>query len=494
MLKPAWLLPDAAKETPVEILDAFLGAIDSEELFTISDPFVFREIRKTIAEALVQLLVWQRPLLEESKSLVWPYNALRKRKSIFENLYSKEEGKELARQAALFLALLPFPNQWQWFFKADQEFRDDPEVQDFLTAERKLIEGKISRKGHKKYKLHQICQILKKPRPSGEKGIIRIFTLAYLFTQPRILRELGNRYFIYLEPAAGVFFRHTWLRFLTILDDPCLIGTASNEDRAYINSQAGILTTHLAHSDFMEEDDETDGLGHQKRFDIVFNGTYDEMDRKRHMIMLSFLRHQLLQDKTALFVGRGDSYNIERFKQQVQEDHMGHRITVMANLSINEVPKYLAQCRVGVHLALHENGPRCIHELFRSDIPCVISACTAGVNFEYFNSQTGVVAKDKDLPLAIYQVLQARHEYAPRKWFIEQSGSLNSTRILNRRFQDIFQTRGYDWTEDIVPLGSGGSNRYVESSDHDYFKPEFEHLFEILNQKRLLLPIPVVSA
>ncbi len=490
MQKPAWLVPDAVQGTPVETLEAFFEAIDSEALFNISDALAFREIRKTIAEVLVQLLIWRRPLLEESGSLDRPYDALRHRKPIFEDISARDAGKMPARQAALFLALLPFPGQWQWLFKAEQEFGDDPEVRDLLTTESRKIEEKISKKRQKEYHLHHFIQILKKPRLPREKGIIRIFSLAYLFAQPRVLRELSDRYFIYIEPTAGVFFRHTWWRFLTTLEDPCLIGAASKEDRAYLNSQSGILTTHLAHSDYIE-DSETEGYGHQKRFDVVFNGTYDEMDRKRHLFMLSLLRHPLLQDKTALFMGRGKNENIERFKQQVRLNRMDERVTVMANIRRKEVPRYLAECRVGVHLALHENGPRCIYEFFRADIPCVISACTAGVNFEHFNSRTGFVAKDKDLPLAIYEALQSGHRFAPRKWFLEQSGSLNSTRVLNRRFQEIFKDRGYDWTEDIVPLGSSGASRYVDSGHYDYFRPEFEHLFETLNQKRLL-PIAIV--
>jgi len=489
MQKPAWLVPDAPVEAPVETLEAFLEAIDSGALFNISDPSVYREIRKTIAEVLVQLLVWQRPRLEESRSLRWPYEALKERKAVFEDVCAKQGEKQLARQTALFLALLPFPGQWQWLFKAEQEFRDDPEVHDFLTAEREKIEEKINKKRQKEYYLHHFCQILKKPRFPREKGIIRIFSLAYLFTQPRILRELGNRYFIYIEPAAGVFFRHTWWRFLTVLEDPCLIGASSEEDRAFLNSQRGILTTHLAHADYVE-DDETDYSGHQKRFDIVFNSTFDEMIRKRHFLMLSILKHPLLQDVTALFMGRGKDDNIERFRQQVRLNQMDHRITVMANLRRNEVPKYLANCRLGVHLALHENGPRCIYEFFRADIPCIVSACTAGVNLGHFNSLTGVVARDKDLPQVIDRALQSRNQFSPRQWFLAESGSLNSTRVLNRCFQEIFQSRGYDWTEDIVPLGSSGASRYVESSHYDYFRSEFEHLFEALNQKGML-PISI---
>lgn len=42
MHKPVWLVPDAAKKAPVETLEAFLEAVDSEALFHITDPSVFR--------------------------------------------------------------------------------------------------------------------------------------------------------------------------------------------------------------------------------------------------------------------------------------------------------------------------------------------------------------------------------------------------------------------------------------------------------------------
>ena len=394
------------------------------------------------------------------------------------------------REAALFLALLPFPGQWQWLFKAAQEFRDEPEVHDFLTRERRKIAEKTSKKRQKAYNLYHFCQILKKPRLPGEKGIIRIFALTYLFARPRILGELSERYFIFIEPAAGVFFRHTWWRFLTVSDDPCLIGAASKEDRVFLNGQSGIWTTHLAHADFVE-DNAVDLAKRRKRYDIVFNGTYDEMDRKRHLFLLRLLKHPLLEDKTALFMGRGKRENVERFERQIRLDRMDERVTVMANIRRKDVPKYLSECRLGVHLALHENGPRCVYEFFRSDIPCVSSACTAGVNFDHFNAMTGAVAKDTDLAPAIDGALQSIRRFAPRKWFLEQSGSRNSTRLLNRRFQEIYQSRGYEWTEDIVPLGSSGATRYVSPDHHDHFRSEFEQLFEFLNQEGMF-PVPIV--
>lgn len=487
MPKPDWLDPSAIETAPIETLDAFFHSVDSEALFDHTDPSLFAEIRTVIRRVLVQLLVWNRPLLEASRSLAWPYEALRQRKQIFEDLTTGKKGAFPTHQASLFLALLPFPDQWHWLFKAEDDYGDDPEVTRFLSTEARKIEEKVKKKQQKRYKLHHFCQVLKKPRLPEEKGIIRIFALAYTFCRPQILKELSHRYFIYLEPTAGVFFRHTWWRYLTTAEDPCLLGAASEEDRRFLKSQKGILVTHMAHGDYLETDTPKDTDTHrEKKFDIVFNGTYDEMDRKRHQFLLSLLSHPLLQDVTVLFMGRGNNDNVERFRQQVINKQMDRRVTVLSNLRRNLVPDYLAESRIGVHLALHENGPRCIYEFLRADIPCVISACTAGVNFDHINANTGMVVSDPDLPQAIATMLENRHQFSPRKWFLEQSGSRNSTAILNRRLQTIFHDLGYEWNADIVPLGSSGANRYVSSDDFNLFRPEYEALFNLLNQKGLL--------
>ncbi len=480
-----------ANQPYIRLLEHFFELVDSDTLFDSSDSTYFRRLRNEICDALVQLLVWQRSFLETERGLNWPYEGFRKRISFFEKTAQEEADHFTQRQACLFLARLPFPGQWKWLEWAQNNFAADPEINALLKLENQRIEKKLKKKRQKQYMLRHFCQILKKPGLPEAKGVLRIFSLPYLFVNPGLLKTLNHLYFLFVEPPWGVLFRHAWLRPFAGLDDPTLFGLNGEEDAAFLRSQPGILTTSLAHADFLEDDNALD-LDKEKRFDIVFNSTFDEMPRKRHADMLELLQHPLLRRTTALFIGTGDQRNVNAFKQQLQAAGLSQRITVRDNLLRRDVPGHLAQCKIGVHISLHENGCRSIYEFLRSDIPCVISTSMAGVNPAIINSRTGIAAPDRDLARAISQALEKRQKFRPRNWFLTHSGSANSSRMLNDQLKDIFLARGYTWQEDIVPLGSSGANRYTDYTHYERFRPQFEELLKIFqNQAHLTVPLGV---
>jgi glycosyltransferase involved in cell wall biosynthesis len=470
-------------------LEDFFDLVDGNTLFDSTDSTYFRRLRDDICDALVRLLVWQRPYLEAAKGLDWPYESFRKRISFFEKPAQEDANQFTRRQACLFLARLPFPGQWKWLAWAQQNFGTDPEIKALLKLENQRIEKKLKKKKHTQYMLRHFCQILKKPGLPDAKGVLRIFSLPYLFVNPELLKALNRLYFLYVEPPWGVVFRHAWLRPFGVLDDPTLFGLNGEEDAAFLGSQQGILTTSLAHADFLEDDTALD-FDKEKRFDIVFNSTFDDMPRKRHAVMLELLQHPLLRRTTALFIGTGDPDNVDAFKQQIQAAGLSQRITVRDNLLRRDVPGHLAQCKIGVQISLHENGCRSIYEFLRSDLPCVISTAIAGVNTAIINSRTGIAAPDRDLARAIAQVLEKRQTFSPRNWFLTHSGSTNSSRMLNDQLKDIFFECGYSWQEDIVPLGSSGANRYTDASHYERFRPQFEELLKIF-QNHAHLPVPL---
>lgn len=482
-------MTNAANQRHIRILEDFFERVDSRKLFDSTDVAYFRRLRDEICDALIQLLVWQRSFLEADKGLDWPYAGFRKRISFFEKQARESTDAFIQKQACLFLARLPFPRQWRWLAWAQDNYGTDSEIKAFLKLEAQRIAEKLNKKRQKQYMLRHFCQILKKPHLPEEKGILRIFSLPYLFVNPELLNALNRLYFLYVEPPWGVVFRHAWLRPFSTLADPTLFGLNGEEDAAFMRSQPGILTTALAHADFLEDDQNLD-LEREKGFDLVFNATFDDMPRKRHATMLEVLQQPLLSRTTALFIGRGDPRNVADFRLQVQAAGLSERVTVKDNLLRPEVPGHLAQCKIGVQISLHENGCRSIYEILRSNLPCVISTSMAGVNPAVINAQTGIAAPDRDLALAISKALEQREKFAPRDWFLTHSGSANSSRMLNNQLKAIFLERGYLWREDIAPLASSGANRYADNLHYKRFRTEFEELLKIFHQQAPL-PMPL---
>jgi hypothetical protein len=451
----------------------FETAKNNALLYHSSD--ILSQMRDRLRSTLEDLLVWGRPHLLKTHGLSWPYEQCALIAPVLEWSYHHSTDNSEQKQALLFLAFLPVPNQWRWLAKAIDNLADDPEITKFLTKEHQTIQSKLTQKPQSTFRLRHFVQILKSPRLPEEKGVLRIFSLPYLFLDKQLLKKIAAHYVIYVEPPMGIVFRHAWWRAFTDLEDPCIFGLGGEEDRHFIAAQANTHVLPLAHGDFLPDVAPAD-LSRVKDIDIVFNATFDDLPRKRHVFMLELLTDRRLATRTALFIGRGARRNVEAFKATVEQRGLAERVTVLANVRRQDMPVYLARCKAGVHLSLYENSCRCIYEYFRADIPCVISSATAGVEMTLFNRHTGQIGDDEQLADIIAQVLNQPDAYAPRQWFLAHSGSRHASRQLNENLADFFYQNGFLWQNDIVPLDSSGASRYLTREHYRQFLPEFHQL------------------
>ncbi|MGB3209688.1 MAG: glycosyltransferase [Desulforhopalus sp.] len=458
----------------IALLDHFFNTLKNDALlYNSSDTLL--QMRSRIQSSLNDLLVWGRPHLERTRGLQWPYEECGLIAPVLERMYRQGTDKSVQKQALLFLAFLPVPHQWSWLSKAVDILADDPEIKNFLMAEQQTIQSKLTDKSQSTFKLRHFIQILKSPRLPHEKGVLRIFSLPYLFLDKQLLKKIAEHYILYVEPPMGIVFRHAWWRFFSDLEDPCVFGLGGEEDRSFVSSQANTHAIALAHGEFLPDSTRPDPLV-AKDIDIVFNATFDDIPRKRHFFMLELLNDRRLRSKKAMFVGRGAHRNVEVFKNRVDELGLTDRVTIYSNIRRQDMPRYLARCKTGVHLSLYENSCRCVYEYFRADIPCVLSSATAGVDMTLFTSETGRVGQDDQLAEIIAHVLSHRRSYSPRNWFLNHTGSRHASRKLNDDLRDFFTGNGYLWTGDIVPLDSSGATRYLKKDHYWQFLPEFKQL------------------
>lgn len=469
------------------LLEQFFATIDRGSLLAGPNPVELRRTRREVHRALVQLLIWDRAFLESEKGILWPLGELAKRAGYFEQFARNGDPLWKRRQAQLFLALLPVPGQWRWLTREEARKRVDPEVQSLLIGQSSKISKKIQSKASKRFRLRNICQVLKAYRGPQAKGILRIFSIPYFFAQDELLQALTSRYVLYVEPAMGVFFRHSWGRAFSKLQDPCVFGMPGTDDRQFLDSQSNILSIPIAHGDFLEDTD-LPPRPVQPKYDLVFNATFDDLPRKRHHLMLNLLQASELRETTVLFLGRGEPAAVADFSDRVRNLGLHDRVSVAANVRRTSIPDYLADCKVAVHLSLNENGCRCIPEFFRSNLPCVVSSAMAGLDFSVINDQTGRVVADRHLVRAIAQTLRDRHRFTPRRWFLDHSGSQVSTARLNSFFRDLFVEQGYAWDRDLVALTSSGASRYLRKADYQLFLPDFQWLMSVFEKLR---PLPI---
>lgn len=460
------------------LLKQFFDIAKSESLTSLSAD-TLGEMRSRIRAALHDLLVWGRPHLAATCGTWWPYHECSLVAAHLEKMYRQDTDQKAQQQALLFLALLPVPNQWRWLTKAIDTLAHEPEIKLFVTTEQQTIQSKLTGRGQSCFKLRHFTQILKSPHLPSEKGVLRIFSLPYLFLDKKLLQKITDSYVLFLEPPMGIVFRHAWWRAFTELPDPCIFGLGGEEDRYFIARQANTHVIRLAHGEFLPDVAPPDPAP-AKDIDIVFNATFDDMPRKRHIFMLQLLNDRRLATTNALFIGRGSPQNVEAFKKEVENHGLTDRVTIRSNVRRQDIPRLYGRCRTGVHLSLYENSCRCIYEYFRANIPCILSSATAGIDLRIFNQETGRVADDAQLPEIIASTIRHHSSFAPRQWFLNNSGSLHSSRQLNKHLANFFINNGYLWQNDIVPLESSGANRYFKKEHYRQFLPQFHQLLSWL--------------
>ena len=458
----------------IEFLRRFFDSAQNYSLLCLSSD-ILRQIRSRIRNSLNELLIWGRPYLSNTCGIRWPYDECIRVAAEFEKYYLEGTDKTAQKQALLFLSFLPVPNQWRWLSKAMDILADEPEINHFLLIERQKVQAKLRGKSQNVFELKNFIQILKSPHPPLEKGVIRIFSIPYLLLDKKVLKKISEHYVFYVEPPMGVIFRHSYWRFFTELKDACIFGLGGDEDRRFVAMQSNAYPISLAHGDFLP-DISPPNPSVTKDIDIVFNATFDDMVRKRHVFMLELLNDRRLLSRKALFLGRGSPHNVEKFEKQVARLGLTDRVTVLSNVRRENLPMYLERCKAGVHLSLYENTCRCVYEYFRADIPCVISSVTAGLDTAIFNQETGHVGQDDQLAEIIANTLNNLQSYSSRKWFLNNSGSQHSSRKLNEKLKGFFFENGYCWKNDIVLLGSSGASRYLEKDHYYHFLPEFQQL------------------
>jgi hypothetical protein len=441
-----------------------------------------REAAATVGELrreLIECLVRRRPELEARGLLDRPYRLLARAGAELDPVLAKNPDSS----ALLPAALLPVPGQWARLNELQQSV-PPAAVQDFLAREAERIADKRAKKLHaalakgKTHKPWNFLQVVKPPVSDSEKGVLRVFAMPYLLADPATVRALGREWTLLVEPAAGVSLRHDWMRAFLHAEAPPVFGVAGTEDARFLETQ-GARTVPLAHSDYLPAEKDVP-LGGPKRFDLLFIGLYDEMDRKRHGLLLDLLRSPELASATALVLGRGSDQALARFQAMAAERGVAERVTALANVPRPEVPELIDACRLSLNLSLHENGCRAITECLRSNVPMVVSACTAGVNFEQINADTGIAASDPDLPAAVADALSRAGSFRPREWFLAHLGAENSSSRLNRLLHKLYSRMGMDWTADVLPLTSSGAHRHLHEKDLRRMLPHYRRIQETL--------------
>lgn len=216
-----------------------------------------------------------------------------------------------------------------------------------------------------------------------------------------------------------------------------------------------------------------------KKYDIVMIANW--LKWKRHELLfysISQIKNKI--NKVALIgypIGNATFKNIEdKSKNYGVEDI----VDFYDRIPHKDVLKIITQSKVGILLSKEEGANRGIYECFFSNVPIILTKKNKGVNRDHINPSTGILSDDQELTEKILLMIQNYKQYDPRKWAIQNTGHINSTKKLNVFIKSLAQKNGEIWTKDIFQKHNSPHPRYENSEDQKVADAEFTRMAEFL--------------
>lgn len=212
----------------------------------------------------------------------------------------------------------------------------------------------------------------------------------------------------------------------------------------------------------------------KKDIDIIMIANWN-ISVKRQYVLFSALK-KIKNPMNVVLVGFSGSKNsisdvifLEQFYNINQ-----HRIYYYEDISQEKINVLLNRSKLSVITSLMEGGNRACFESFFSNVPVIILKENIGIPKEYFNSETGLIASEKNLHSAIVQMLDDFYIYSPRNWSLKNIDPLTTQQNINLFLKDYSAKNNWDWTTDIEgKKWNNQSFKYLDNNIKSTFLNDF---------------------
>jgi glycosyltransferase involved in cell wall biosynthesis len=131
-------------------------------------------------------------------------------------------------------------------------------------------------------------------------------------------------------------------------------------------------------------------------------------------------------------------------------------------------------------MSRREGANRALYEALFCDTPAIVFARHRGVNTQIIRDGVGELFEADGLAQAIAKVLDNPAAYRARAWAERHTGYHNSTAQLNGILREMAHRRSLPWTRDIVEKKNAPDLLYVDPTDVERFRLEYESLIPFL--------------
>jgi glycosyltransferase involved in cell wall biosynthesis len=295
--------------------------------------------------------------------------------------------------------------------------------------------------------------IVLKPSSEGEKGVLvleysqKFDLFIALFDLNRIMKD----YYVVLEPCWAGYCDPSILMFVSSLNE-VIVQCPEKNDLDFISGlRRNLIPIGLGSSDWI--DSELFAPRQEKplkEYDLVMVANWAKHKNHRQLFKaLCQVRHRPL---SLLLIGVdwGGRTDKDIVSEMNEYDLSYVKLEIKKNIPAREVADCLEKSKVFLLLSEKEGSNRAIVEALFADVPAILYEKFIGGARGKINEQTGVLSSFQDLHSKIDYMLEGYRRFTPRAWALEHTGSKNATRKLNSLLKTIAESKGEEWTADIV--------------------------------------------
>jgi len=320
--------------------------------------------------------------------------------------------------------------------------------------------------------------VLKSPS-TNEKGVIM---LKYAQTFEAFLyffdvNELLNKYYFVLEPCwAGYCNTNILIWLFPNHQNSIIVQCYTKEDYDFISTlKPFLLPVKLGPADWVNTDNFKPLQIKNKFYDIVMVANWALI--KRHIILFKALQ-KIKRKINVLLVGYawGGRTSQDILNEAKIINNSLINIKILENLSHAEVVKQLSNSKIFIFLTRKEGDNKALVEAIFTDLPVIVYKDTIGGASSRINESTGILSSYANLDKSILYMLDNYKKFSPRKWAINNTGSINATKKLNSMIKHYALLEGEDFTEDIVEKINSPNLDYKNPLDRQKFQIDYDYI------------------
>lgn len=294
--------------------------------------------------------------------------------------------------------------------------------------------------------------IILKEKTDYEKGVLLIkYTPAFdAFYNIFDINKIFNDYILVLEPSwAGVCDPSILMYWRNTNKTNVIVQAIEPKDYMFIEKLGGnFIPIAIGSSDWADQDLFYLDSDNTKEYDLIMVSNWGL--HKKHKELFKALSKTKMHLSVLLigFPWEGRTkYDIEN---EIKKSDLNHiKFEILENISAVAVADLMNKSKVYLLLSKKEGPNKAIVEAFMCNVPAILYDKFVGGAQVKINTSTGILSSYRDLTKNIEYMVKSYHNYSPREWILNNSGSTLSTNKLNMLLKETSIRNGDVWVNDI---------------------------------------------